>query len=367
MPPKSQMSTPNLKIEPLTQPTEHRYQTEIEQMMFVFGEVSEPLDATVQLIEDIVQHQISELIQQTTQHVLTKRNSRIITAEDIVFLIRRNPAKVRRLRSYLSWKDVRRNTSEKDGGSAVDPEDLLESGASPVITTDKSMKVKRAKIHFSWDPLSSFNAMVDDYSADEDDDDNDDEQDLDDEQDQAHQAHIQRLRTEDEVTKAMTLEEYKRWTECRGASFTYKKAKKFREWCGLTGTYESKSNTEIIDILGFLSYDMVGNLTETALRIKQEWDLSKRKKTSTSSGAVTPAVADNEHNNNMNMDEDEEDDDDYLASLAGMNSLFGKSVSERTPLLPSHVHAAYRESQMERSHVLRNFRGGVVRSSEVFI
>ena len=31
-------------------------------MMFVIGEVAEPLDATVQLIEDIVQRQISELI-----------------------------------------------------------------------------------------------------------------------------------------------------------------------------------------------------------------------------------------------------------------------------------------------------------------
>ena len=36
-------------------------------MMFVIGEVAEPLDATVQLIEDIVQRQISELVCFCTQ------------------------------------------------------------------------------------------------------------------------------------------------------------------------------------------------------------------------------------------------------------------------------------------------------------
>ena len=41
---------------------EYKYATEISQMMFVFGEVQEPLTETVNLVEDIVRSQIIELV-----------------------------------------------------------------------------------------------------------------------------------------------------------------------------------------------------------------------------------------------------------------------------------------------------------------
>ena len=41
---------------------EYKYFTEISQMMFVFGEVQEPLPDTVSLVEDIVRSQIIELV-----------------------------------------------------------------------------------------------------------------------------------------------------------------------------------------------------------------------------------------------------------------------------------------------------------------
>lgn len=41
---------------------EYKYFTEISQMMFVFGEVQEPLPETVNLVEDIVRSQIIELV-----------------------------------------------------------------------------------------------------------------------------------------------------------------------------------------------------------------------------------------------------------------------------------------------------------------
>ena len=58
--------------------------------------------------------------------------------------------------------------------------------------------------------MSSFHGLIDD----EDDDDDDDE-----DQQEAHQAYVDRLRIEDEVSKAMTLEgNYKYtlgvWTRC---------------------------------------------------------------------------------------------------------------------------------------------------------
>ena len=43
-------------------PKEYKYSTEISQMMFVFGEVQEPLQETVNLVEDIVRSQVLEIV-----------------------------------------------------------------------------------------------------------------------------------------------------------------------------------------------------------------------------------------------------------------------------------------------------------------
>jgi transcription initiation protein SPT3 len=42
---------------------------------------------------------------------------------------------------------------------------------------------------------------------------------------------ICRLKVADQVTRSMTQEEYIYYSECRQASFTYKKLKRFKEWC----------------------------------------------------------------------------------------------------------------------------------------
>ena len=56
-----------------------------------------------------------------------KRNSRSMNAEDLIFLMRHDRAKVNRLRSFLSWKDVRKNAKET-GGDQV--EDMMEDSAT---------------------------------------------------------------------------------------------------------------------------------------------------------------------------------------------------------------------------------------------
>lgn len=60
----------------------------------------------------------------------TRRGARYLSAEDLIFLIRHDRAKVNRLRTYLSWKDVRKHAKDSggDGGGAVEVE-TLEDGA----------------------------------------------------------------------------------------------------------------------------------------------------------------------------------------------------------------------------------------------
>lgn len=58
---------------------------------------------------------------------------------------------------------------------------------------------------------------------------------MDDEEDrEAYEDQINRLRVADEITRTMSKDAYMYYSDCRQASFTYKKAKRFREWCNLS-------------------------------------------------------------------------------------------------------------------------------------
>ena len=66
------------------------------------------------------------------------------------------------------------------------------------------------------------------------------------------------------------------FSECRQASFTFRKGKRFREWAGFGVVTDSKPNDDIVDILGFLTYEIVTLLTEEALRVKAIEDALKK-------------------------------------------------------------------------------------------
>ena len=71
---------------------------------------------------------LSQILQ--ARSLANRRGVRYITAEDLIFLIRHDRGKVNRLRTYLSWKDVRKHAKDSggDGGGGVEVE-TLEDGA----------------------------------------------------------------------------------------------------------------------------------------------------------------------------------------------------------------------------------------------
>jgi len=110
--------------------------------MFVFGEVQDPNQETVNLVEDIVRSQLIELVcllvpsgpllmrLQILQAraLATKRGARYVSAEDLIFLIRHDRGKVNRLRTYLSWKDVRKHAKDSGGDGGGGVEEALDEG-----------------------------------------------------------------------------------------------------------------------------------------------------------------------------------------------------------------------------------------------
>ncbi|PVV00684.1 hypothetical protein BB560_004921 [Smittium megazygosporum] len=314
----------------LVNESKYKYLSEIQQMMFVFGEVQDPLIETTMLIEDILRSQVVEIcIQAAAQAQL--RGSRFISSEDLIFLIRHDRQKVSRLTEFLSWKDVRKNVKDREDAG----DDIIDE------TEDKQEKTKKAKIKLFWELADSFAENIPQEMED-----------TDDEELYAKEESLRRLKAADDITKKMTRDEYVHYSECRQASFTYRKGKRFRDWINIQAYIDMKANDDIIDILGFLAFEMVLKLTETALQIKQKFEYAHSK--SDTSNRKNPQL-----NNNQNSK------GKYNSIGTGNQNqvfLFSGPQINRTPLLAEHIQEAFRQFQY-RPQPFRNFRGGLQRTN----
>ena len=219
--------------------------------------------------------------------------------------------------TFLSWKDVRKTAKDSDekGGDAADLGTADEplgagegagAGAGPAVV-DTTKKTKRTRVTLPWDVSSYFNEQV----PEREDDDEEEEEEM-------NSATVLRLQAADERTKYMTKEEYVHYSECRQASFTFRKAKRFREWAGFGIVTDSKPNDDIVDILGFLTFEIVQTLTEEALRVKSEEDLTKSR-----SGDI----------------------DAQSTKRKRETGLFDPPEEGRTPVGPKHIQEAFRRLQ----------------------
>ncbi|KAF2101453.1 transcription initiation protein SPT3 [Rhizodiscina lignyota] len=250
-----------------------KYRTEIQQMMFVSGETGEAAVETTTLIEEIVRNQVHHMLKESTD-LANRRGNRAIATTDLMYLIRHDRAKLSRLRHFLQWKDVRKNVkdSSDDKGAGDAGVDLAGGdealgaglGAGPDATVDMK-KNKKNRVELPWDVASYFSEQVPPRDDEEDE-----------EEEEMNFATLQRLKLADERTKNMSKEDYMHWSECRQASFTFRKGKRFREWAGFGVITDSKPNDDIIDILGFLTFEIVQTLTEEALKVKVEEDMAKK-------------------------------------------------------------------------------------------
>ncbi|KAI0920994.1 hypothetical protein AcW1_004883 [Taiwanofungus camphoratus] len=332
---------------------EYKYAQEISQMMFVFGEVQDPNPETVNLVEDIVRSQLIELIVQARM-LATRRGARYLSAEDLIFLIRHDRAKVNRLRTYLSWKDVRKHAKDSggDGGGGVEVE-TLEDGADEKLTA----KAQKITIKLPWEIMTIYSDVLQT-------DDEEDEDDI-----EAHEASIQRLKEADDATRQMTREEYQHYSDCRQASFTYRKAKRFREFLNLPPSLDLKANDDTVDIVGFLAFEMVRSLTIAGLEVKKSLEESYLREDLhvVSSPVLGKRKAGSGLNSDAKRMRREESPDRDVDSPLPTCSLFLPPPEVRTALRPEHIQDAFARMQGDwahrRSAGMRNWRGGLIRTT----
>ncbi|KAJ3576247.1 hypothetical protein NP233_g565 [Leucocoprinus birnbaumii] len=279
----------------------------------------------------------------------TRRGARYLSAEDLIFLIRHDRGKVNRLRTYLSWKDVRKHAKDSggDGGGGVEVE-ALEDGADDKLTA----KAQKITIKLPWEITTIYSEAL--KQSGHQSDDEEDEDDI-----EAHEAS-----EADEATRQMTREEYQHYSDCRQASFTYRKAKRFREFLNLPAQLDLKANDDTVDIVGFLAFEMVRSLTLAGLAVKKSLEesylreeysspvLGKRKHSGLGGGAEK-----------RRRESSPDDDAEYTMPAS---SLFLPPLEDRKALMTEHIQSAFARMQGDWSHNrsagMHNWRGGLVRT-----
>lgn len=202
-----------------------------------------------------------------------------------------------------------------DFGAADDP--LVGAVAGPTDVAAKP-KNKRSKVGLPWDVNNIYSVQLPEREDEEDE-----------EEEEQNYATLQRLATADERTKNMTREEYVFWSDCRQASFTFRKAKRFREWAGFGVVTDSKPNDDIVDILGFLTFEIVQTLTEEALKAKEQEDRGKKGRGGSEDGTGEKSK-----------------------KRKRETGLFDPPEEGRTPVEPRHIHEAYRKLQATPSRAV---------------
>ncbi|KAJ9416760.1 hypothetical protein QL093DRAFT_2446514 [Fusarium oxysporum] len=198
----------------------------------------------------------------TANDLAARRGSRVFSNNDLNFQIRHDSARVARLQNFLRWKSIRKSVRDDDdkGSSELAIAEAVteNAGNGPMPPDATTRNTGLPAVILPWD----IRFLLSEQRPG-----GDDDEDL---HAESNEATLDKLRRADEKTKKMTAEEYVTFSEYRHASFTWRKVKRFREWSGLGVIADHKPTDDSLDILGFLTSEMVQRLTVIALLIQQQ-------------------------------------------------------------------------------------------------
>ena len=152
---------------------------------------------------------------------------------------------------------MRRNLKDDDEKAEL----ALDAPPDDALTATAVVAKKPGKryVALPWDVSSFYSVQAPELA---------DANDVDDVNDE---ATLRRLELNDLRTRDMTREEYAVWAECRHASFTWRKSKRFKEWAKLADVHDGgRVGEDVIDILGFLTAEMVQRLGVDARKVLEE-------------------------------------------------------------------------------------------------
>ncbi|XP_045150787.1 transcription initiation protein SPT3 homolog isoform X2 [Echinops telfairi] len=217
------------------------FAVELQSMMFSLGDARRPLHETAVLVEDVVHTQLINLLQQAAE-ISQLRGAKVISAEDLLFLMRKDKKKLRRLLKYMFFRDYKSKIVK-----GIDEDELLEDKLTGSSNTNKRQKLAQEFLS-SIDQTGELLAMLEDDDVDE--------------------VKQERMERAERQTRMMDSAQYAEFCESRQLSFS-KKASKFRDWLDCS-SLEIKPNAVAMEILAYLAYETVAQLVDLALLVRQD-------------------------------------------------------------------------------------------------
>ncbi|XP_078787771.1 transcription initiation protein SPT3 homolog isoform X2 [Oryzias latipes] len=205
---------------------------ELQSMMFALGDARRPQHDTAALVEDIVHTQLITMLHQACEGA-TLRGSRVISAEDILFLMRRDKRKMARLLKYLQFRDYKSKLLK-----SLEEEELLQD-AGPAAVGSNQRRQRLAHDFLAWmDQTGELLSLAERQETDP-----------------VKQERMERLERQ---TRNMDPAQYTDFCESRQLSFA-KKASKFRDWLDCS-SLELKPNSIAMEVLSYLAYETVAQV-----------------------------------------------------------------------------------------------------------
>ncbi|XP_034282662.1 transcription initiation protein SPT3 homolog isoform X1 [Pantherophis guttatus] len=177
---------------------------------------------------------------QQASEVSQMRGARVISAEDLIFLMRKDKKKLRRLLKYMFFRDYKSKVVK-----GIDEDDLLEDKFSS--STNKRQKTAQDFL-ISIDQTGELLALFEDDEIDD--------------------VKQERMERAERQARVMDSAQYAEFSESRQLSFS-KKASKFRDWLDCS-SMEIKPNASAMEMLAYLAYETVAQLVDLALLVKQD-------------------------------------------------------------------------------------------------
>ncbi|CAL1526175.1 unnamed protein product [Lymnaea stagnalis] len=231
------------------------FTTEIQQMMFGFGDSKHPLQETAVLVEEIVHQQMMSMILQANE-VAISRGDKQISIEDILFLLRKDKVKLKRLIKYCEVRDLKNviKTSLATGEESQLDSAILQSPEK--ATCDKKLMGKNRLICYEFlssiDQTGELLALFGDTETDA-------------------VKHERMVRAELQA-QGMDSQQYFEFCKARQANFSrrYNKSQRFKDWLQLKLSPDIIMNPTVLEICSYLAYETVAQIVDLALLVKQD-------------------------------------------------------------------------------------------------
>lgn len=226
------------------------FQKEISNMMHGCGDNPNPNAATVVLVESIVLQQLRSMLQESLNHSIM-RGAKSISNFDIIFLMRKNPQKLKRLHSYQKKLELIEKSNQTQA--------TVNITTAPIVADidDKEIVNKKKRTHIDiikeldeTDEVSRIKFDVIDY--------------------------LRKTRAA-KLTESMSFEKYEAYHKARCSSFRsgYSSSRgflKLEKW--INPDKDLKISLKALEVLCFLAYETVAEIVDAVFLIRQD---SKKK------------------------------------------------------------------------------------------